>query len=108
MRRQRESKFTLCLFVLLFAWLAFLLTHPAQADYLGEVEADEPYMWWRLDEPDGELFAENSGLGPVDGGDYLDVEKVNELLRVGGALRDPGLERLNVATNLAYWYSPKV
>ena len=37
----------------------------AQAGYVDEVEADQPFMWWRLDEPEGEDFAENSGEAEV-------------------------------------------
>ncbi|MCA9215701.1 MAG: hypothetical protein KDB27_21700 [Planctomycetales bacterium] len=44
------------------------------AGYVEEVEADEPFMWWRLDEPEGEDFAENSGDSGIEGGEYIDVE----------------------------------
>ena len=31
------------------------------ADFADEVSADDPAFWWRMDEPDGEDFAENIG-----------------------------------------------
>lgn len=42
-------------------------TRLAQAGYVEEVEADQPFMWWRLDEPEGEDFAENSGEADIEG-----------------------------------------
>ena len=44
------------------------------AGYVDEVLADQPFMWWRLDEPAGEELAENSGEGDIDGGTYVDAE----------------------------------
>ena len=62
-------KFALLLSVVLLFGSQTRLT---MAGYLDEVEADEPFMWWRLDEPEGEEFAENSGESGIDGGQYID------------------------------------
>lgn len=59
---------SLALLVILCPWRS------AVAGFAEEVAADEPDFWWRMDEPEGDDFAENIGALDIDGGEYTDAE----------------------------------
>ena len=57
---------------------AFAVVHlsnlEVRAAYVDEVIADDPAFWWRLDEPAGEDFGENSGALDSAEAEFIDVE----------------------------------